>query len=75
MSARMDEWQALGTAYPKDGTPAVRAAFDVLAPVSTYHPTIRCPVYEDGHETTPTPEEVWKLAEEIAQAVLRAPEE
>ncbi len=61
-------WQSLGTNYPGID-PCTMAAFDVLAPFET---TQRCPVYELGKETTPTPDEVWALADELVSAIARA---
>lgn len=61
-----DTWETLGTSNPCIGEVAT-AAFDVLAPI---HPflNIRCPFYELGHEITPTPKDVRKVAQAIEDA-------
>ena len=60
-------WQSLGTGYPGID-PSTMAAFDVLAPTAAGS-SQRCPVYELGKETTPTPDEVWALADELVRAI------
>jgi hypothetical protein len=71
------DWTQLGTGYPSAPSGplgnAQRAAFDVLAPLlQPLDPkSVRIPVFSWGHETTPTPEEMWRLAGEIAHEVLR----
>jgi len=63
-------WVLLGTGYPLEGgSAATKAAFDVLAPIGV---ASRLPGFEWGHETTPTPMEVWKLADELTTVVIRS---
>lgn len=66
-------WDNLGAGYPVDGLcpTTTAAAFNVLAPVYKDSGR-RVPLYELGHETTPTPDEVWELAGQVAAAVLKA---
>jgi hypothetical protein len=65
-------WTQLGIGYPEHPSGplgnAQRAAFDVLAPASNTGVPVRVPVFTWGGET---PEQVWKLAGEIAHEVLR----
>jgi hypothetical protein len=63
-------WQSLATGYP-GVDPCTMAAFDVLAPVNASLAE-RIPIYELPHETTPTPDEVWALADQLVSAVARA---
>lgn len=65
----MGLWDELGADYPGTGSCA-RVIFDVLAPVI---PRIqqRSPVYELGHEETPSPMDVWSLAQAIANALSK----
>lgn len=68
-----EEWDAIGAGYPGTDPTAMRV-FDVLAPVAPLlQERVRLPIYELGHEETPTPAEVWGLAVEIAQAVEAVP--
>lgn len=59
-------WEVLGHGYPGEGK-AARAVFDVLAPFGYRS---RVPIYEQGHEETPTPEDVWQLALRCARAAF-----
>lgn len=63
-------WQSLGTGYP-GVDPCTMAAFDVLAPTAAGSPQ-RSPIYELGKETTPDPDEVWALADQLVSAIARA---
>lgn len=69
MSYVLEFWEALGDEYPTlSGKGTTHKVFDVLAPYNSLS-KIRHPIYEMGGESTPTPEEVWTLAETIAVAV------
>lgn len=57
-------WQNLGMGYPGTEVGPQRV-FDVLAPLLGHR---RFPVYEQGHEETPIPLEVWQLATKISDA-------
>ena len=63
-------------AYAAVTDPRIIAVLDVLAPVETWsgQATGRDPIFEWGHETTPTPEEMIELAGRIVD-VLHATEE
>lgn len=69
------QWVDLGIGYPGDpgdGDRVARAAFDVLAPVEqpvSRKGTMRLPIYEEGHEETPAPLDVWAVALQIAEKV------
>ncbi len=65
------QWVDLGVGYPGepvDGDRVARAAFDVLAPVE-HRAAMRLPIYEEGHEETPAPLDVWAVALKIAEKV------
>jgi len=66
-----DAWAQLKLGYPGENE-AARACFDVLAPElrgqSGIRYGVRHPIYDVTVET-PTPDEVWDLAVELAQAV------
>lgn len=50
----------------------IKRILDVIAPNETAEGiTERCPIFEWGHETTPTLEEVTELAGEIADAIAK----
>jgi hypothetical protein len=68
------DWRDLGTSYPAEGEYRVtKAVFDVLAPIKTIGKVSqRLPIFEWGHETTPTPQQVWKLSDEIVTSVIRS---
>lgn len=59
-------WYKLGAGYPEDD-PVVGAVFDILAPVQEQNKR-RSPIFEWGHETTPTVDEVWGLSRKLATA-------
>ena len=42
---------------------------DVLSPVDTGYSDQRIPIFEWGHETTPTPEEMTEMAGDIVDAI------
>jgi hypothetical protein len=51
----------------------VQAVFNVLAPEVDYGPPVgrkTSPIFEWGHETTPTDDEVRELAGQIVDAIL-----
>lgn len=58
--------------YAAVTNPAVLAALDVLAPACD---GIRLPLFEWGHETTPTADEMIELAQQIVAAIARAARE
>lgn len=67
MGTVTDAWELLGPGYPGEDAPT-RAAFDILAPVAPLG-SIRTPL---GLHMTPTPSEVWDLAQRLARAVRGA---
>lgn len=58
-------WVQMGEGFPGDD-PRVRIVFDQLAPVSYSR---RFPSFEFGHESEPTPKEVWGMATKIVEAL------
>jgi hypothetical protein len=68
---RLDTARGVAT-YTEVTDPAVLAVLDILAPRDPRRPGERIPVFEFGHETTPTRIEMVELAQAIVDAVAAA---
>jgi len=58
-------------AYRAVTDPRVAAVLDVIAPRAEWNADLRLPLFEWGHETTPTAAEMIDLAERIVAAIDR----